>query len=285
MDKGKGELWAAVDALLDPPSNPRERRLENVLEREGEYAGDDDLVQSVAMEIAQAIERHRKDWPIDTSPTRAEDVVSDVAYWRLVQDLNSIQQAQEQPSTPPYQWQPVTSSWTSWPLSDDVANQARVTLEFDHRFSQRSLVAQIRAMWPVFVKCGYVRQTRPLLPKAIALIRLICIELPPGKTWADRMKAWNKKHGRREGRYSDIYPFQRDFRRAERQLSGEPYGLEYFYNVAANLSPRELDELCDRGDKNALGYRDRRRTRESHRKDHSKRVRECKEEGTSEQLR
>ena len=120
-----------------------------------------------------------------------------------------------------------------------------------------------------------VRGSRPVKLKATKLIRLICLELPPGTNWVQRLTAWNRRYGRKHGRYDDIFPFQRDFRRAERQVTGERYGLEYLYNPIAQLSNNDLLEQRERGDRDALAYYQRLHRRRMQRRDASLRVQNC----------
>lgn len=245
--------------------------------------GDPDLQEVIGQEIARAIMEHRQHWGIGQSAARSslsvEEPVNDKPQWGLLADIYEEEWRINVPDkAQPFPWKPVTASWTNWVFGDSAARPAEVTLRFDHRISQRSLVAQIRAIWPRLLKGGFVRQTRPLKLKAVALVRLICLEMPPGTTWEKRLAVWNRRHGRKQDdqgrpwKYGGVYPFQRDFRRAERQLTGEAYGLEYLYNPIARLTEEELTDRCKGGDRQALAYRERLRKRTTERVDAKRRV-------------
>lgn len=290
MDKAETVLREHIDVILREegqlPATDIEWLLENVRERaeECEYAdGDPDLQEVNRQEIARAIMEHRRDWGVGrggaSSSLTVEEPVNDAPQWELLADIYEEEWRINVPNKPqPYPWKPVVASWASWPLSDSAARPAEVELTFDHRISQHSLVARIRAIWPRLLKGGYVRQTRPLKLKAVALIRLICLESAPGTTWEKRLTAWNRRHGRKQDdagrswKYAGVYPFQRDFRRAERQLTGEAYGLEYLYNPIARLSDEELAERYKHGDRQALAYRERLRKRIHARQEATRRV-------------
>ncbi len=245
--------------------------------------GDPELMEELAKEISGAIKEHRRDWGVGRSSASSslaiEEPANDKPQWELLTDIYAEEWRINVPDKEqPFPWEPVTASWANWIFGDSATRQAEVTLRFDHRISQRSLVAKIRAIWPRLRKGGYVRQTRPLKLKAVALIRLICLELPPGTIWEKRLAVWNRRHGRKQDdagrswKYAGVYPFQRDFRRAERQITGGPYGLEYLYNPIARLTEEELAERCKRGDRQALAYRERLRKRTSERVDAKRRV-------------
>lgn len=274
MDKVEAQLWKRVDDQLDRSSTEKEHRLEVVRDRLDEISGDADRIEAVAAEVTRSIKVHRVDYP-PQSDLDVEIEMDSRAHWNLVGNLDAAELAMQ--FSPEVQrrirpWKPAWAEWVSWPLGDSASRQAEVTLHFDYRLSQRELVAHIRRMWPMFRERGFIRQTRPLKSKAIALVRLICLDLPPGTTWAERLGVWRKRYGRREGRYGGVYPFQRDFRRAERQLTGQHYGLEHFYNPMARLRDDELTERCERGDREALQYRNRLRARNTQRALASRRV-------------
>ena len=96
---------------------------------------------------------------------------------------------------------------------------------------------------------GWTRGTRPLEKRALALVRFVCLGTPAGSTWRERRGAWNKAHP--AWNYPEVRAFERDFRRAERQLSGQRYGLEWFYEPGARLDLPELVRLRAKGDRQA----------------------------------
>ena len=51
--------------------------------------------------------------------------------------------------------------------------------------------------------------------------------------------------------YPDVRAFERDFRRAERQLTGQRYGLEWFYDPLARLDLPDLYGARSAGERGA----------------------------------
>ena len=59
-------------------------------------------------------------------------------------------------------------------------------------------------------------------------------------TWDNAHPAWA---------YEDVRKFERAFRRAELQLTGEKHGLEWFYEPASRLNRQELECRAAAGDR------------------------------------
>jgi len=75
---------------------------------------------------------------------------------------------------------------------------------------------------------GWVKRSRPLGDRGIALVRFVCIESKRGATWRERLDAWNSEHA--DSTFDKVQAFQSAFRRAESQLTGSKYGLAWFYD-------------------------------------------------------
>ena len=61
-------------------------------------------------------------------------------------------------------------------------------------------------------------------------------------TWRERLNGWNRQYP--QWRFKDVRDFQGTFARAEQSLTGEKFGLEWFYNPVAQHHARDgLPEL------------------------------------------
>lgn len=266
------DLWAAVARELGSEIDERERRLGDVQEQVDEFIEhpelQQDLLGQLSKEIARAILRHRRDWG-DPQATTGD------AYWELLRDLDRAElELDGHPGI--YAWEPFEVSlalgWSTWVESATRA-QPRVSLTFDHRMSQRELMRQVRRIWPLLLKYDWIRQTRPLGDRAIALVRLVCLESADAVTWLERMRSWNEQHP--ENPYDDVRNLHRDFRRAEKQLTGDEYGLERFSNPASQLAARSHQAILERvraGDRAAVDYYKRYESRAQRRQESERRM-------------
>lgn len=125
-----------------------------------------------------------------------------------------------------------------------------VRVRFDARLSQRALFAAVKAAWPGLSADGEVRRTRLMGDRGIALVRQVCLQDAPGTPWRRRLARWNEAQ-QEAWHFKDARPFQSAFRRAEAQLTGRRGGLAWYYDPLARLTPRELDERAQAGDKKA----------------------------------
>jgi len=62
-----------------------------------------------------------------------------------------------------------------------------IRVEFDHRMPMAALLEELRGIWPTLVAQEWVRPSRPLGDRKIALIRLVCLELGMDMTWEQRL--------------------------------------------------------------------------------------------------
>lgn len=161
--------------------------------------------------------------------------------WRLIADLNTAYLAETDPETDDRQWLPVTLE----PLLslDTRPPSMSVRITFDHRISLDALVKALRKTWPDLKRRGWVRRTRTLGDRSLALLRFICLEAPRDTTWRARMQGWNEAHPNWE--FSNDRAFNSAFHRAERQLTGEKFSLDWFHDSIARLEADELLKLYD----------------------------------------
>ncbi|MCE5252890.1 MAG: hypothetical protein LLG45_01555 [Actinomycetia bacterium] len=132
----------------------------------------------------------------------------------------------------------------------------RVRLEFDGRISRKALHRLIDILWQDWKDRRAVLPRRPLTDKAIRLVRLVCLILPPERSWRERMTAWNEAYPHEA--FNNAWDFQQKFRRAEKQLTDAEYGLEWAYEAEPlppwGLPPEEEARLLARGGPRALRY-------------------------------
>jgi len=132
----------------------------------------------------------------------------------------------------------ITTKWAPFTVTrvlDETAGPAlpseRVEISFDARMPRSVLLGRIRAIWPRLAKEHWIRGTRRPEARAVAYVRHVCLENPPDTPWRQLMTSWNAAHP--QWKHRDVRAFRSAFSRAERQLTGEPYGLEWFYSSAA----------------------------------------------------
>lgn len=257
------DLWRVVDAQLETPATPAEREFIRLQELVDDYLGDvsrgvDCALDDCAETMVKTIHNLRRvGLPAADAGERIEATPSDDRRWQLVAELH----AAANPGSPAW---PVLTVTTKRPVGFYTGEAPEpmgrtVEIAFDHRLSFRALVFQLRRLWPELLKAGFVRRTRPLDDRTIALLRFVCLESPPGTSWRKRWEAWNQRwRDRPEWRFKDTRALTTAFHRAERQLTGKTDGLAWYYNQAARLSADELRLLADQGDAAAARLRRKR---------------------------
>ncbi len=164
--------------------------------------------------------------------------------WPLIAEL--IEASQQAAGTTPSHrpWEPISiERRTALELRTGAAGaplSGRVGISFDDRLSLRALVDELRRLWPELRREGYVRRTRPLGERTLALLRFVCMASEPDTPWRERWEAWNRSR-REPWRFKDARAFTTTFHRAERQLTGEAHGLAPFYDRAALLHETDRD--------------------------------------------
>lgn len=146
------------------------------------------------------------------------------ARWPLLHDLGMrwAEVAGTEAPTPPMRFR-CGDEWDAL----DIA--PLVTVSFDSRLSMRAVLSAIREVWPLMISDGWVRRTRPLGDRKLALVRHVCLDMDTSATWRERLKAWNEKH-KGAWAYKDALGLQSDFRKAEKSLTGRTSGLARFYD-------------------------------------------------------
>jgi len=139
----------------------------------------------------------------------------DDARWDLLLDLGMLPSA------------PVVAE-RALRYSIDAGDYSGVRITFDARLSKQALFAVLTELWPELRSKGWVRPTRSLESRKLALVRHVCIDSNVDATWRDRLAAWNNAHP--EWSYSDVRALRSDFDRAEKSLTGRKWGLARFYN-------------------------------------------------------
>ncbi len=231
-------LWRAVEMALQAPVEPGIRRFCELQGSVSDYlaAQDADDRDSALIWIVQTVRNLRQTGLVLAGDALAPSLGAD-GRWPLLQELDaayhaSASQAQESRAL----WRPLRVSRL---LDLNVGPSGwRVQVSFDDRVSLRTLSAALQRAWPDFLRRKWIRHTRPLEPRALAIVRFVCLEAVNEKTWRARWQAWNRTYPR--WAVPDVRQFERRFRRAERQLTGQRLGLEWYYDPLARM---ELDDL------------------------------------------
>lgn len=210
-------------------------------------ATDDEERQQVVVRSADVIQAYRDG---RGEPSRIHTPLPKDRRWQLLRDLDHRFHAlfvgpEQEP------WEPLSVVGERIdPNREPLAR--RVTISFDSRLSQQALIAEIRRMWPRLTRSRLVRRTRPLSDRSDALIRYVCLDEEPDRSWQDRLESWNQKHDRWQ--FAGVPQFERAFRRAEEQLTGEKFGLEWFYASIARIPFEEVVDRFESGDAEARRY-------------------------------
>ncbi|MHB8804605.1 MAG: hypothetical protein ACYC7C_05135 [Coriobacteriia bacterium] len=123
------------------------------------------------------------------------------------------------------------------------ARRDRLMILLDRRSSLQDAIAALRDMWPQLITRGWVRRTRPLGARKQRVVKLVCVDMPDA-SWRERLEAWNTAFPAES--YRSVQALNSDFRRGETAVSGEPYGLEEYYEPAAReLGPVTMNLLQD----------------------------------------
>lgn len=106
-----------------------------------------------------------------------------------------------------------------------------IRVEFDHRMPMAALFEELKAIWPTLVDREWVRPSKPLGERKIALIRLVCLELSISLTWEERLHEWNLRypHWQYTGKNA-VRKFAADFHDGEARLTGARGGLRWAYD-------------------------------------------------------
>lgn len=115
-----------------------------------------------------------------------------------------------------------------------------IEVSFDSRLSLDSIVSELRGNWQELRDRGWVRRTRPLGDRKLALVRFICLEAEPGWSWRKRMEIWNERH--HQWRVKDSRAFEAEFRTGSYQLTGNRWALEWAFDLIRLPAPEKMKQ-------------------------------------------
>lgn len=231
MPTDERSLWRAVERKLDLAIPESVRDYCRCLGLTEDWDTDDEDERGEAEEtIVWHVTCLRDAGLLDPAPRaagRAVEITSD-ARWRLLDDIGRRFDEKYRADYPFYQTRGFAPLRTSRRHESSYPPSDRVTVDFDARMSRTALFAEIDALWETFRSEGWVRPTRRLGDRAIALLRFVALESPEGAQWRTRLELWNERY-RERWPYKDVRAFHAAFRRAERQLIGWGGGLKPLY--------------------------------------------------------
>lgn len=249
-------LWQAVEAKLQTPVPPEVRSFCRARGLVGDYLlVDDDLREEYREQrsegVAVVADFVQDLWNSGVVSRESDSFVSPLRSdrrWPLLRKLNAAYHQAEANAPGSSDWSPVRVSRVALNF-DAFPTTSEVVVRFDDRLSLHALKNALRNVWPELHRRGWLRRSRPLGERALTLLRFVCLEMPPDATWRARLEGWNLAHP--SWVYSGVRAFERDFRRAEEELTGERHALELFYNPLARLDLPELYRARRAGTKGA----------------------------------
>ncbi len=121
-------------------------------------------------------------------------------------------------------------------MATPALQSQRIEVSFDARLSLGSVVGTLRRLWPRMRKAGWLCQSHPLGARKLALLAFVCLEMAPDSDWRVMQALWNERYPQWAMR--SVRGFHSEFRRAEKSLTGEESGLEWFYRLQARPQSR-----------------------------------------------
>ena len=230
------QLWREVENRLGMRVPEFLRGVCEDLEPENEF---DPTPEQRPDLLADCVKRLQACFPKAAREEAAAAKVTEDERWQLLADIGSAfnEKYRELPVTAEYHgFVPMTVSRAvdggSYPASE------RIQIDFDSRMSLSSVVAAIQSEWKTrFRVQGWVRSTRQLGERGLALVRFVCLETLDTASWRERMTQWNE--ARPEWYFKDVRAFQAAFRRAEAQLTGHRGGLLPLYTTVDAYRERD----------------------------------------------
>lgn len=138
---------------------------------------------------------------------------------------------------------PFTVEGIDYRISRGGLGAARVvTITFDARLSKQALCRELTGVWPVMLERGWVRRSKPLDDRKLALVRFVCLD-SEGATWRERVERWKERYG--TWAYRDQRAMHSDFGRAEMSLTGQKWGLAWFYDPGVRRVWAMTDEQIE----------------------------------------
>lgn|GEM_PF-5826372 len=225
--KDSAKIWRDVERELGHRVSKAARDyLEESREAELSYLEFEQAVEELADEVRR-LGGHG--FAVTPSPGSASIEIPDGARWQLLYDLGRRFEAKfaDHPLTDEFHgFAPMNLEHyhdsSSYPPSE------RVKVEFDSGMNLATVTALLqREFRERYRPKGWVRTTRPLGERAIALVRFVCLEAEEGLTWRRRLARWNERFP--EWRFKDARRLASAFRRAEMQLTGIRGSLTTLY--------------------------------------------------------
>ncbi len=162
----------------------------------------------------------------DSRPVDAPIGSFDDPRWQLWRDLIGKASEGQQRS----RWLPFHAQRHVDQTVPGVLSQT-IRIEFDHRMPMAALLEELKDIWPMLVARGWVRPSRPLGDRKIALLRLVCVELGMDMTWEQRLHEWNRRYPDWQYTGSNaVRKFAADFHDGEARLAGSRGALRWAYD-------------------------------------------------------
>ncbi len=249
-------LWHAVEARLKAAVPPEVRSFCRARGLVDDYllVGDDlrEEYREQRSEAVEVVADFVQDlWNSGVASRESDSFASPLRSdrrWPLLRKLNAVYHQAEANAPGSSDWSPVRVSRVALNF-DAYPTTSEVVVRFDGRLSLHALKNALRVAWPRLHQRGWLWRSRPLGERTLALLRFVCLETPPDSMWRQRLEVWNASHP--DWVYSGVRAFERAVRRAEEELTGEGYALEWFYNALARLDLPELYRARRAGTKGA----------------------------------
>jgi hypothetical protein len=114
-----------------------------------------------------------------------------------------------------------------------------IVYTFDRRLPDKTVAGALKRELPRLRARGWMRATRPLSARQLALLRYVCLESNPTASWRERARGW------RDSRFCKAHPkwgkpyrgksgarrFKKDFHSAEASLTGSEGQLGLHYDL------------------------------------------------------
>ena len=223
-------FWDRVASALRPPITSAEQEfcMRRGLLRDIESVRDPREIDNRIGEVVQTIEdlrvferNIRDSRPIDEPIGSFND-----PRWQLWRDLIDKASEGQQRS----RWRPFYAQRHVDQTVPGILSQT-IRVEFDHRMPMAALLEELKGIWPTLVAREWVRPSKPLGERKIALIRLVCLELSMDMTWEQRLHEWNRRYP--DWQYTGnnaVRKFAADFHDGEARLAGSRGAFRWAYD-------------------------------------------------------
>lgn len=234
----QASLWATLEERTGRPLSPEVRRLLECLGAVNRWqraasAGDRDALVRAGVQLVRALEESgllrsetlavEVDSPAGRSDGRWE--LWRALRWRVLADNDDDRR-----------WSPFEATHVYDFMATPALHAQRIELSFDARLSLGAVLGTLRRLWPRMREAGWLQQTHPLGARKLALVEFVCLKTAPDTDWREMLATWNDRHAK--WAFRSVRGFQGEFRRAEKSLTGECFGLEWFYRLQARPESR-----------------------------------------------